>query len=119
VRCASRTGVFDIFDDKGHHDLMTSRARRGAAPLSVAETKRRFSELIDRVQRGEHIVVARRGKPVLTLGPPGTEPRRREAPAGLASVVGALSDFPQLDAVVDEIYAARRRARDRKPPDLR
>ena len=98
---------------------MTSRAKRGSAALSVAETKRRFSEIIDRVQRGEQIVVARRGKPVLALGlPSSAHEKSREAPLGLASVVGALSDWTGLDDAVEEIYRARKRARDRKPPKL-
>jgi prevent-host-death family protein len=38
--------------------------------LSVAEAKRRFSELIDRVGQGERFLVTRRGKPVLALVAP-------------------------------------------------
>jgi prevent-host-death family protein len=38
--------------------------------LSVAEEKRRFSELIDRVGQGERFLVTRRGKPVLALVAP-------------------------------------------------
>lgn len=38
--------------------------------INVAEAKRRFSELIDRVGRGERIVIARRGKPVMGVVPP-------------------------------------------------
>lgn len=34
-------------------------------PVGVAEAKRRFSELLDRVAGGEHIVVARRGRPAV------------------------------------------------------
>lgn len=88
--------------------------------LSVAEAKRRFSELIDRVARGEEFIVARRGKPAMALvaadrAVPGP---RREAPAGLAAVAGALADWDDLDTVVDEIYANRRVAADRPAPDL-
>ena len=111
-------GLVDILMKEGHHDLMTSRAKR-APPMSVAQTKRRFSELIDRVQRGERIVVARRGKPVMSLVPPESAPRDvRGAPLGLASAVGALSDWAELDDIVGEIYRSRKRARDRKPPRL-
>jgi prevent-host-death family protein len=88
-------------------------------PLGVAETKRRFSELIDRVGEGERFVVARRGRPVLALVPPTADAvRRSPAPRGLAAVAGALADWDDLDDVVGEIYANRRRARDRAVAEL-
>ncbi len=89
-----------------------------AKALGVAEAKRRFSELIERVGRGERFVVSRRGRPAVALVPPteGREPTVR--PVGLAAVAGALADWRQLDEVVAEIYASRRRARDRGVPDL-
>lgn len=87
--------------------------------LSVAEAKRRFSELIDRVQRGERFVVSRRGKPAVALvaadAPPG---RSRGRPLGLAAMAGALAEWTDVDAFVAEVYAERRRARDRRPPRL-
>ena len=95
--------------------IMTDMAER----LSVAEAKKRFSELIDRVSRGERFIVARRGRPALALVPPALadeaiEPR----PIGLAAVAGALADWSELEDVVAEIYASRRRAPDRAAPDL-
>ena len=96
-----------------HDDLKTSI-------VGVAEAKRRFSELIDRVGAGERFLVARRGKPVLALVPPTREALQRGAgsPLGLAAVAGALADWDDLEDVVGEIYAARRRARDRPGPVL-
>ena len=89
-----------------------------AKVLGVAEAKRRFSELIERVGRGERFLISRRGKPALALVPP-AEGRGPDAlPVGLAAVAGALADWKQLDEVVAEIYASRRRARDRAAPDL-
>ena len=38
--------------------------------INVAEAKRQFSELIERVGRGERIIIARRGKPVMGLVSP-------------------------------------------------
>lgn len=87
--------------------------------LGVAEAKRRFSELIERVARGERFVVYRRGKPAVALVSPkdvGERPRGR--PLGLAAVAGALGDWEELEDVVKEIYAARRKARDRSVPAL-
>ena len=63
--------------------------------LSVADAKRRFSELLDRVARGERIVVTRRGKPAVALVPPADLPP--DAPTkpltGFAALAGALADI--------------------------
>jgi antitoxin (DNA-binding transcriptional repressor) of toxin-antitoxin stability system len=88
--------------------------------LGVAEAKRRFSELIDRVGAGERFVVARRGRPAMLLVAPTPEAMRlpQPAPIGLAAVAGALSEWESLDEVVAEIYDARRRSHDRAVPEL-
>jgi antitoxin (DNA-binding transcriptional repressor) of toxin-antitoxin stability system len=86
--------------------------------LGVAETKSRFSELIDRVRHGERFLVARRGTLVLALVPPDQAPPPGTRPAGLAAVAGALADWDDLPHVVEETYAARRRARDRAAPEM-
>lgn len=87
--------------------------------VGVAEAKRRFSELLDRVAGGERIVIARRGKPAVTLVPPDDHTRdARDAPTGFAALAGALADWDALDEVVEEIAAARRTARDRPAPTL-
>ena len=88
------------------------------AKLGVAEAKARFSELIERVTRGERIVVSRRGRPVLALVRPDDVRPTSDRPAGLAAVAGALEDWDDLPALVADIYANRRRARDRTPPEL-
>jgi prevent-host-death family protein len=87
--------------------------------ISVADAKKRFSELVDRVKRGERFVVIRRGRPVVVLVPPDEVGEGSDgAPIGLVSIVGALADWPKLDEVVAEICASRRRARDRVGPNL-
>jgi prevent-host-death family protein len=90
--------------------------------INVAEAKRRFSELIERVGHGERIVIARRGTPVMGIvppnevgGPAGGVTRRQRV--GLAAVAGALSDWDDIDDAVAEIYAQRDRAVDRPAPD--
>lgn len=90
------------------------------ATLGVAEAKRRFSELIERVRGGERFVVTRRGRPVIALVPPQAseddgDPRRY---LGLAAFAGALSEWEEIDDFVREVYESRRRARDRAVPDL-
>jgi prevent-host-death family protein len=90
-----------------------------AETVGVAEAKKRFSELADRVKRGERFVVLRRGRPAVGLVPPEEVGEGSDGtPAGLLSIVGALAHWSHLDEVVAEIYASRRRARDRLPPDL-
>lgn len=83
--------------------------------LSVAEAKRRFSELIDRVGRGERIVVTRRGKPVLALVPPSSSEQGTRA-AGLLAVAGALADVDGFDEVMADVVRLRRRSRGRPTP---
>ena len=88
--------------------------------LSVSDAKRRFSELIDRVGQGEEFVVTRHGQPAVALvSPLRTNEDRDDRPLGLLAFAGALADFDEeLDEMVKDIYKARRRAKDRPPPDL-
>ena len=88
--------------------------------LGVAEAKKRFSELIDRVARGERFVVCRRGKPAVALVSPSEASGRgrRGPPRGLAAFAGALSEWDELEDVVEEIYAARSRSKDRAVAEL-
>lgn len=88
--------------------------------MGVAEAKRRFSELIDRVDQGERFVVSRRGRPAVVLVPPTPDALRSAVarPIGLAAVAGALADWDDIEDAVQEIYTARRHSRDRAAPDL-
>jgi prevent-host-death family protein len=89
--------------------------------IGVAEAKQRFSELLDRVGEGEHIVVARRGRPAVVLVPPGHDAGRTssmQAPLGFATIAGALADLPEIEDVLADVNDARRGARDRPAPDL-
>lgn len=91
-----------------------------AETMGVAEAKRRFSELIERVRAGERFVVTRRGKPVLALLPAETEEGESsgERPRGLLSVVGALADVEGFEETMREVYASRRKRRSRPVPHL-
>ena len=47
--------------------------------INIAEAKARLSELVARAEAGEEVVIARSGKPVVSLTPratPAAEPRR-------------------------------------------
>jgi antitoxin (DNA-binding transcriptional repressor) of toxin-antitoxin stability system len=91
-----------------------------ARQMGVAEAKRRFSELIDRVDEGERFVVSRRGRPAVVLAPPTSDALRspNQRPIGLAAIAGALADWDDLDDAVRDIYAARKGSRDRPGPDI-
>lgn len=98
----------------------TNDLQTPVSSLGVAEAKRRFSELIDRVDAGERFVVTRRGDPAVVLAPPTSDALRGTTakPIGLAAVAGALADWEDLEEAVEEIYAKRRVSRDRPAPDL-
>ena len=85
--------------------------------LGVAELKRRFSEILNRIEmRGERIAVRRRGRTVAIIAPAeGDEesagqvkPRR-----GLAAAAGAWEDHPDIDRFLEHIRAARDESPDR------
>ena len=52
--------------------------------VNVHEAKAKFSELLDRVERGETVIVARRNKPVAELRPITPAPEKQRRPIGLA-----------------------------------
>jgi prevent-host-death family protein len=86
--------------------------------MSVADFKSHFSEVLTGLlSRQERVVVERRGKPVAVLvsvedaerlGLSGSAP-----PRGILGILGAWAEHPDIDAFVDEIYAARDAAEDR------
>jgi prevent-host-death family protein len=91
--------------------------------VTVADAKRRFSELIERVGRGERFLVTRRGKPVLALVPPDEAPAEEDHPKkrGLMAFWGILEGVEGADEWYEDmqrIVADRPNIRDREPPDL-
>lgn len=46
------------------------------ATVNVYEAKTHLSQLLDRAEAGEEIVISRHGKPIVRLVPVRTEPRR-------------------------------------------
>jgi prevent-host-death family protein len=86
--------------------------------IDVADAKRRFSELAERVGNGESFLIVNRGRPVLALVPPhrlGEEIR----PLGLAAFAGALAgEWDAVEDDMEEIIDARQHVADRPPPDL-
>ena len=45
------------------------KSRRRGGTLNIYEAKTHFSDLIERVENGEEVVISRRGKPVARLAP--------------------------------------------------
>ena len=68
------------------------------ATINVHAAKTHFSRLLERVEQGEEVVIARAGKPVARLVPvePLVEPRRPGSARGLGRV-GEDFDAPMPD----------------------
>lgn len=89
-----------------------------ADSLNVAELKRRFSEILSRVElRGERITVLRRGRTVAILVPATdvdeAAPVATTARRGLAAAAGAWEENPDIERFIAEIRAARDASTDR------
>ncbi len=84
-------------------------------PLTTA--KARLSEIIARlIHRKEAVVITRKRVPVAAIVPY-EEWAKKEASdrEGLAAAAGALADFDSaIDEMVESIYTAREKAKDRK-----
>ncbi len=63
-----------------------------ADSLGVFDARTRFSELIDRAERGEEIVVTRRGRPVARIVPASGGVRSPEAVAEILEVARRLRE---------------------------
>ena len=62
-------------------------------PTNVHEAKTHLSELLERVERGEEIVIARAGVPVARLVPIATRSARRRVPGALRGQGFIADDF--------------------------
>jgi prevent-host-death family protein len=88
--------------------------------IPLTRAKARFSGLVNRlIHRKEQIVITKHGKPVAALVPYEDWERRASEsglPGGLASVAPPPEDLDQeIEAMVEEIYAARAKSKPRKP----
>lgn len=74
-----------------------------AAQVNVYEAKTHLSKLLERVENGEEIVIARNGRPVATL----SAPRRAEPPrTGRGAWKGKLdmTRFAEADAEIERDF---------------
>ena len=85
--------------------------------ISVAEAKKRLSELMSRAAyKNERFLIERRGKPMAALVPVEDLARLEDkstVPKGLLTAVGAWAEFDNLDKVIEDIYNQREQAQDR------
>ena len=88
--------------------------------LSVADAKKRLSELMSRVTYNrDRFIIERRGKPMAALVSMEDLARLEQdtvVPQGLLAAVGALADFDELDEMIEDIYLRREQAKDRAVP---
>jgi len=85
--------------------------------IPITRAKARFSEIIARlIHRREAILITRKRTPVAAIMPfeewASTQASKQE---GLAAAAGALAEFDtDIDAMIEAIYAARAKAKDRE-----
>ena len=95
-----------------------------AKNIGVAEVKKSFSVVISEVSlKGEHFVIEKKGKPMAALVSVEELQRIEEAMErvkrkGLLAAIGAWDDFEDLEHTVLDIYARRKKSRDRSPGGL-
>jgi len=70
--------------------------------LNVAEAKARLSELIERAEAGEEVVIARAGKPVVRLTPVAPADRKLGLFSHLGPLPADVTDPDPLDALYAE-----------------
>jgi len=88
--------------------------------IGVADAKRRFSELAERVGRVESFVILSRGRPVVALVPPQrVADEEPQLAIGLAAFAGALTgEWDTVDEDMAETVSRRQQVSDRPAPEL-
>jgi prevent-host-death family protein len=70
--------------------------------VNIHEAKTHFSRLLEQVQNGEEIIIARAGHPVARLIAWEEEPRRIAAPGGMTGSQFRIAD--DFDEPIDELF---------------
>jgi len=74
-------------------------------PVNVHEAKTHFSKLLERVAKGEEVVIAKAGKPVARLVPIAEPPQPRKL-GGIEGLIEIPDDFdaplPELEAIYED-----------------
>ena len=69
--------------------------------VNVHQAKTQLSRLLERVERGEEIVIARNGRPIARIVPMGQQPRK---PGRFKGLISVPDDFN--DPLPDDVLAA-------------
>lgn len=77
-----------------------------AEPVNVHDAKTNLSKLLERVERGEEIVIARGGKPIARLCPL-PKRRRRRVLGKYAGQIAIAKDFDTLPADLADALGVR------------
>lgn len=87
--------------------------------ISVAEVKRRFSDVLGEVRYQHHrFVIERNGTPVAALVPLEELTPSDQPAAGFLGLVGAFADAPELSAALDDAVNGRKAQQPRPAPSL-
>lgn len=70
--------------------------------VDIHEAKTQFSRLLEQVEQGEDLVIARAGHPVARLVPYVPEVRKIAPPGAMAGEIWLADDF---DTPVDDLFA--------------
>jgi prevent-host-death family protein len=76
--------------------------------INIHEAKTHLSRLVERVEAGEELVIARAGRPVARLVPYRTR-REPRTPGGLKGRIRLAEDWdtPELDAEIAELFGGQ------------
>ena len=74
---------------------------------NIHEAKTHFSRLVERVMRGEEVVIGKAGRPVARLGPY-VEDRGPRVPDGWEGRVRVADDFDELPEEVEAAFRGER-----------
>lgn len=69
--------------------------------VNIHEAKTQLSRLLEQVEQGEDLVIARAGHPVARLVPYVAEARKIAPPGAMAGAIWVADDF---DAPVDDLF---------------
>jgi prevent-host-death family protein len=75
--------------------------------VGMHEAKTKLSQLVERAEAGEDIVIARHGKPVARLVPVASEGSLAAAYGALRGQIQIADDFDELPDDVAEAFGAR------------
>lgn len=72
--------------------------------VNVYEAKSQLSKLLEEVEGGGEVTIARNGRPIARLVPLQREPRKRRQPGAWAGRVWIADDFDELDPEWAELF---------------